>query len=82
MFSSSGPGTGTEGARMKIAIIGAGNVGKALAKSSIKGRARGHPQRRTESAAEAATATGARAARSNVEAVEGAGWKLVGPPND
>jgi NADPH-dependent F420 reductase len=68
---------------MKIAIIGAGNVGKALAKSSIKA---GHQVTLSaaspQSAAEAANATGARAAGSNVEAVEGADLVIVAVPFD
>lgn len=68
---------------MKIAIIGAGNVGKALAKSSISA---GHQVTLSaaapESAVEAARATGAQAARSNVEAVEGAELVIVAVPYD
>jgi len=55
---------------MNIAIIGSGNVGKALAKSSVRA---GHKVTMTatsaEKAAEAAKATGAHAAKSNQEAV-------------
>jgi 8-hydroxy-5-deazaflavin:NADPH oxidoreductase len=66
---------------MKIAIIGSGNVGKALAKSSVKA---GHTVTLTATtaakAAEAAQATGALAAGSNVEAVEGADVVIVAVP--
>ena len=58
---------------MKIAIIGAGNVGKALATSSVRA---GHHVTLSAAnpahAAEAAQATGANAATSNVEAVKDA----------
>jgi NADPH-dependent F420 reductase len=68
---------------MKIAIIGAGNVGKALAKSSVRA---GHQVTLSaaspESAGEAAKATGAQAASSNVEAVEGAEVVIVAVPYD
>jgi 8-hydroxy-5-deazaflavin:NADPH oxidoreductase len=68
---------------MKIAIIGAGNVGKALAKSSVRA---GHQVTLSaaslESAGEAAKATGAQAAKSNVEAVEGAELVIVAVPYD
>ncbi len=66
---------------MKIAIIGSGNVGKALAKSSVKA---GHTVTLTATTAakatEAAKATGALAAGSNVEAVEGADLVIVAVP--
>jgi len=68
---------------MKIAIIGAGNVGKALAKSSI---AAGHQvtlsAANPESATKAAEVTGAKAAPSNVDAVEGAELVVVAVPFD
>jgi NADPH-dependent F420 reductase len=68
---------------MKIAIIGAGNVGKALARSSIRA---GHQVTLSaaspESAAEAAKATGAQAAKSNVEAVDDAELVIVAVPYD
>ena len=58
---------------MNIAIIGAGNVGKALASSAIRA---GHTVRisgsGSASAAAAAAATGARPANTNQEAVAGA----------
>jgi 8-hydroxy-5-deazaflavin:NADPH oxidoreductase len=66
---------------MDIAIIGAGNVGKALAKSSLKA---GHKvtlsASRAEHAAEAAKATGAQAASSNEEAVKDAELVIVAVP--
>ena len=68
---------------MKVAIIGSGNVGKALAKSAVKA---GHSvtlsAKTAEHAAEAAKATGAKAAYSNVEAVEGADVVIVAVPYD
>ena len=71
------------GMTMKIAIIGAGNVGKALAKSAVKA---GHwvtvSAKTAEHAAEAAKATGAKAAHSNVEAVKDAEVVIVAVPYD
>ncbi|HEV2035513.1 MAG TPA: NADPH-dependent F420 reductase, partial [Candidatus Dormibacteraeota bacterium] len=68
---------------MNIAIIGAGNVGKALAKSAVKA---GHSvtlsAKTAEHAAEAAKATGAKAAHSNVEAVKDAELVIVAVPYD
>src|SRR6202165_3630718 len=68
---------------MHIAIIGSGNVGKALAKSGQKA---GHnvtlSAANPEHAAEAARATGARAAASNVEAVKDADLVIVAVPYD
>jgi predicted dinucleotide-binding enzyme len=68
---------------MKIAIIGAGNVGKALATSSVRA---GHhvtlSAANPDHAAEAAKATGAQAARSNTEAVIGAELVIVAVPYD
>ena len=68
---------------MKIAIIGSGNVGKALAKSGVKA---GHTvtlsATSTESAAAAAKATGARAAHNNVDAVAGADLVIIAVPYD
>jgi len=68
---------------MKIAIIGAGNVGKALARSSIRA---GHQVTLSaaspESAADAAKATGAHAAKNNVEAVDGADLVIIAVPYD
>jgi len=68
---------------MKVAIIGAGHVGKALAKSSIRGghtvtMSAAHP----ENAAKAAQSVGAHAADSNVEAVQGADVIIVAVPYD
>lgn len=68
---------------MKVAIIGSGNVGKALASSAVKA---GHevtltatsPQR----AEEAASSTGARARHSNPEAVKDADLVIVAVPYD
>ena len=67
---------------MKIAIIGSGNVGKALAVSAIRG---GHDDvslsaSTPEHAAEAAVATGAKAAPSNGEAVTGADVVILAIP--
>ena len=57
---------------MRVAVIGSGNVGKALATAAVP---RGHAvvvaARDPAHAAEAAQATGATAARSSAEAVEG-----------
>lgn len=68
---------------MHIAIIGSGNVGKALAKSSVKA---GHKVTMTATSAgkatEAAKATGAHAARSNEEAVRDADLVIVAVPYD
>jgi NADPH-dependent F420 reductase len=68
---------------MKIAIIGSGNVGKALAKSGVKA---GHQVTMTatsaEKAADAAKATGAHAALSNQEAVKDADLVIVAVPYD
>jgi 8-hydroxy-5-deazaflavin:NADPH oxidoreductase len=66
---------------MKIAIIGAGNVGRAL--STALDRA-GHQvtisSRDPEDAGAVASATGARAARSNTEAVQGAEVVILAVP--
>ncbi len=68
---------------MKIAIIGSGNVGKALAKSGVKA---GHTVTMTatsaEKATEAAKASGAHAAQSNQEAVKDADLVIVAVPYD
>jgi len=68
---------------MKIAIIGSGNVGKALAKSSLKA---GHNVTMTatsaEKAAESAKATGSHSATSNTEAVKDADLVIVAVPYD
>ena len=68
---------------MHIAIIGSGNVGKALAKSGVRA---GHKvtlsAANPEHAAEAARATGAHAAASNVEAVKDADLVIVAVPYD
>ena len=68
---------------MKIAIIGSGNVGKALATSSVRaGHSVTMSSKSPEKAAEAAAGVGATAARSNVEAVKGADIVLVAVPYD
>jgi NADPH-dependent F420 reductase len=68
---------------MEIAIIGAGNVGKALAKSGLRA---GHQvtlsAHHPEHAAEAARETGAKAAASNTEAVKDAELVIVAVPYD
>jgi predicted dinucleotide-binding enzyme len=68
---------------MNIAIIGSGNVGKALGKSGIKA---GHSVTLSASnpdhAAEAAKATGARAAASSLEAVKDAEIVIIAVPYD
>lgn len=68
---------------MKIAIIGSGNVGKALAKSGVKaGHAVTLSATSVESAAAAAKATGAKAARNNVDAVKDAELVIIAVPYD
>jgi len=68
---------------MKIAIIGSGNVGKALATSSVRaGHSVTMSSKSPEKAAEAAAGVGATAARSNVEAVKGADIVIVAVPYD
>jgi 8-hydroxy-5-deazaflavin:NADPH oxidoreductase len=66
---------------MQIAIIGAGNVGKAIAGSSVRA---GHKvvitSTSADKAAAAAAATGARHAQSNVEAVKGADLVILAVP--
>ena len=68
---------------MKIAIIGSGNVGKALAKSGLKA---GHKVTLTASTAdhatEAAQETGAQAAHPITEAVKDADLVIVAVPYD
>ncbi len=68
---------------MKIGIIGSGNVGKALARSGLRA---GHQVTLSASSPEhaeaAAKATGARAASSNAQAVEGAEIVIVAVPYD
>jgi NADPH-dependent F420 reductase len=68
---------------MKVAIIGSGNVGKALAKSGVKA---GHKVTITASsaqhAAEAAKATGAHAGSSNVDAINDADLVVIAVPYD
>lgn len=68
---------------MKIAIIGSGNVGKALAKSSVKA---GHIVTMTatsaDKAAQSAKASGAHSAASNEEAVKDADLVIVAVPYD
>jgi predicted dinucleotide-binding enzyme len=66
---------------MKVAIIGSGNAGKALAVSAVRG---GHEVTLTastpENAAEAAHEIGARSASSNAEAVTGADVVILAIP--
>jgi 8-hydroxy-5-deazaflavin:NADPH oxidoreductase len=68
---------------MKVAIIGSGNVGKALAGSAVKA---GHTVTITatssQKAEEAAKATGARAGHSNQDAVKDAELVIVAVPYD
>ncbi len=68
---------------MQIAIIGVGNVGKALAKSSLRA---GHKVTLSasdpEHASEAAKATGAHSAPSNTEAVADAEVVIIAVPYD
>jgi 8-hydroxy-5-deazaflavin:NADPH oxidoreductase len=68
---------------MQIAIIGAGNAGKALARSGVRA---GHKvtlsASKPEHAEEAAKATGAQSAPSNVEAVKDAEVVIVAVPYD
>jgi len=68
---------------MDIAIIGAGNVGKALAKSALKA---GHSvtlsAKHPDHAAAAAKAIGAKAAHSSVEAIKDAELVIVAVPYD
>jgi 3-hydroxyisobutyrate dehydrogenase-like beta-hydroxyacid dehydrogenase len=76
---------------MRIAIVGAGNVGRAQSAAAV---AVGHDvavsATTRENAEEAAAAAGARAAVDNADAVNGAtngwawqsGWKLVGPTGE
>ena len=66
---------------MKIAIIGAGNVGSALAGSAVKaGHTVSISASKPDSAEQAAGQTGARAARTNKEAVEGAEMIILAVP--
>jgi 8-hydroxy-5-deazaflavin:NADPH oxidoreductase len=68
---------------MKIAIIGSGNVGKALASSSVRaGHSVTMSSANPEKAAEVARSIGANAAGSNVEAVDGADLVIVAVPYD
>jgi NADPH-dependent F420 reductase len=68
---------------MKIAIIGSGSAGKALARSAVKARHQVTLSATTVEHAEAAAkATGARAAQSNVEAVKDAELVIVAVPYD
>ena len=68
---------------MKIGIVGCGNVGKALARSSVRA---GHEVTLSASdpahATAAAKETGAKAATSNVEAVKDADIVIVAVPYD
>jgi len=66
---------------MQIAIIGAGNVGRALASSLTQaGHAVTVSAAHPEHATEAAVATGARAATSNADAVRGADLVVLAVP--
>lgn len=66
---------------MKIAIIGSGNVGTALAKSSVRaGHSVTMSSANAEKAAEAAKTVGAHPARSNVEAVSDADLVIIAVP--
>ncbi|MFG2560739.1 NADPH-dependent F420 reductase [Streptomyces sp. NPDC048496] len=66
---------------MRIAIIGAGNVGSALAKAAVgAGHAVWVAATTKDKAAEVATATGARASGSNVEAVADAEVVVLAVP--
>jgi NADPH-dependent F420 reductase len=68
---------------MKIGIIGAGNVGSALAGSAVKaGHTVSLSASKPESAEKAAGETGARAARTNKEAAEGAEMVILAVPGD
>jgi NADPH-dependent F420 reductase len=68
---------------MKVAIIGSGNVGKALASSAKKaGHAVTLSSRHPENAQAAAKAIGAQAAGSNREAVNGADLVVLAVPAD
>ena len=68
---------------MKIAIIGAGNVGSALGASAVKaGHTVSISASKAESAERAAGESGARAARTNREAVEGAEMVILAVPGD
>ena len=66
---------------MQIAIIGSGNVGKALAGSFVRaGHAVTVSSAQPEEAAAAAQATGAALAQSNREAIGGAGILVLAVP--
>jgi NADPH-dependent F420 reductase len=68
---------------MKIAIIGSGNVGKALATASVRaGHSVTMSSANPEKAAEVAKSVGAHSAPSNVEAVNGADLVIVAVPYD
>jgi 8-hydroxy-5-deazaflavin:NADPH oxidoreductase len=68
---------------MNIAIIGSGNVGKALARSGIgAGHSVTLSAANPDHAAEAAKATGARAAASSLEAVKDAEMVIIAVPYD
>jgi 8-hydroxy-5-deazaflavin:NADPH oxidoreductase len=68
---------------MDVAIIGAGNVGKALAGSLARtGNSVTITAKDAEHAQAAADQTGARSAKSNQEAVEGAEAVILAVPND
>lgn len=66
---------------MRIAIIGAGNVGTALSQAAVKaGHAVTLSSANPEHAATVAAATGAQAASSNVKAVQGAEIVILAVP--
>lgn len=66
---------------MKIAIIGSGKVGKALASSSIRaGHSVTMSSKNAEKAAEAAKSVGAHAAATNVEGVKDADIVIIAVP--
>jgi hypothetical protein len=68
---------------MRIAIIGSGNVGKALATSAVRaGHAVTIASADPEGAVETARAAGARSAASNTAAVEGADAVILAIPSE
>src|SRR5690606_7732824 len=75
--------SGTEGGKMEIAIIGAGNVGSALATSTVEA---GHTVRIAsndrQEAEQVASATGATAAADNASAVQDAEVVILAVPVD
>jgi predicted dinucleotide-binding enzyme len=74
---------GLEELAMKIAIIGAGNVGSALAASALKaGHTLSISASKADSAEQTAARIGAQAARTNKDAVEGAEMVILAVPGD